>query len=125
MDRYPWLSDAHEVKLDMFFTDKARYDLLTGWMYDVLEGRKKSHVQGKGRPRSGDLLAIPEYVLTELTRLSWVLSQAATELGLDATGFAKFAKDSSVAQVWARERVSELAATGRALRRSGGGDGGV
>ena len=67
MDRYPWLSDAHEVKLDMFFTDKARYDLLTGWMYDVLEGRKKSHVQGKGRPRSGDLLAIPEYVLTELT----------------------------------------------------------
>ena len=123
LERFPWLGEAHSVRLDLFARDMARYNLLDEFVQDVVEGRRSSSVQGRGRPRSGSVEAVPEYVWSELRGLSKALGDHATALGLDPASFARIMRDSSFARQVASEQLGALAATGRALRRVGGGDG--
>jgi hypothetical protein len=119
---YPWLSGSDELRLDLFFTDLARYRTMDAWATDVVEGRVSTWVRDKGRPRSGSIAAVPEYFLAEMRGLSKTIGEHATALGLDPAGLSKILKDSSFARAMAQEGLDRLKAQGRAIRRSQGYD---
>jgi hypothetical protein len=109
--RHPMAPRAGPLKLDILCQDKARYDLLTEWMWAVVEGRQVAPAR-RAVPRTG-VAAIAAQVWEQLTKLSAVLGKHANELGLDPSGFAKFANDTTVVQALRGARLDQAVEQGR------------
>ena len=118
LSAYPHLSEKDSVRLEQFFLDKALMDLLVPFIFGVASGERQTHAR-KDAPRTG-WEAVPDKLLRMYTSLSQSLGKHANELGLDPSGFAKFAKDATFAQAMRGERVRGLSSAGMDILRDRG-----
>lgn len=119
-ERFEFLGD--EIFADAFrrcCVAQARANLLSEYIWDVVEGRVDARPGRKGGNTTG-VEAVPAYLWTEVTRAEANAAKFAQECGLDPTGFARIAKELGWAKQLAGNKVNDLMATGKELRRGSG-----
>ena len=100
--------------LDVLRRSKARYDVLSNYVDNILEGRQKSYPREKA-PRTG-VEGVPTRIWEQLAREARVILEAAGKLGLTAIDRGALARDSSVARHFTQKGLRDLMEQGRESR---------
>jgi hypothetical protein len=113
MTQFPWIQNADAVQVDVFCKEKARYDMLDQYFWDVVEGRKKVPT-ARGRAQSG-IEAVPKHVIESLSRHARAVMDAIAKLAMNPVDRAALMKDAGMAKYYGKDAVGTLQGIGREL----------
>ena len=104
MDEYPWLIEADGVIVDVFVRAKVRFNVLSDYIDDILNGRREAYPR-KGYPTTG-VEAVPDRVWQQVSREARTILDVGAQLGLSPLSRATLMKDTSLARHFAEQDLA-------------------